>query len=429
MTVGTGPVGIEMSGNLGHKYRTLFESSRRPHLKLLVGDQVYLDTPLQHLILPMSRNRIKRHISRTYWYTWSKLGWFLSHGANICSSDDHEFWNDYPYRQPQLPALARRPSADTWKEQARDFLRWIQVAPPPKLPALTPGNTFTIGKEEPELSFYIADTRINRVQAEGETPAEFMNAKDFRDLISWITGLSCPGVLVMGQPLLSEAESTAKRWFDKYAGNRPNSKLVQRVVGWLGKQADRLVVTDRNLPYFTEQYAQLCQALIVAAHDVLVLSGDVHFGRVAEITRAWVDDRRPTRVFEVVSSPMALLAHAPGSFSIAEQDIPERLRSFPFPGAEQQYFVPGEVDIGAHVRYRRVVRNVKKAKDPTCEDHYMTLEFVKIPDGGGIRVTVIAHLLKIPTSLDQPATEDWTDEFVLDEGYAAAPASARAVSG
>lgn len=55
-----------------------------------------------------------------------------------------------------------------------------------------------------------------------------------------------------------------------------------------------------------------------------------------------------------------------------------------------------------------------------CEDHYMTLEFVRDPKGG-IAVTVAAHLLKRPASLDRPAEIAWTHTFALDSGAPANP--------
>lgn len=373
----TGPIGIKTSGNVGYKYQTLFASEQqRPHLKLLVGDQVYLDSPVQHLVLPMSESRIKRHISRTYSRTWSKLGWFLSHGANICSSDDHEFWNDYPHR-PYWPAFLSRRFARAWSLQALNFLRSIQLA--------RPTTTFTIGDDEPALSFFIADTRMNRVHDDEEATGEFMAQRDLDAIIAWIGALPCPGVLVLGQPILTAAK---------------NMMLRGRIIG------------DRNLPAFQRQYAALCQALVVAPHDVLILGGDVHFGRIAEITLERVDKTRATTIFEVVSSPMSLLAHAPGEFS--PEHVPDELARFPFvqEPAMYDYLVPGKVEAAAPVSYPKVVPNARPGR---CEDHYMTIEFVRRAECE-VEVTVAAHLLKRPTNLNQPAEIAWTHTVVLDSG-------------
>ena len=37
-----------------------------------------------------------RRVARSYQQSWEMLGEFLSLGANVMVSDDHEFWNDYP---------------------------------------------------------------------------------------------------------------------------------------------------------------------------------------------------------------------------------------------------------------------------------------------------------------------------------------------
>ncbi|MDQ2710437.1 MAG: hypothetical protein M3Z25_23715 [Actinomycetota bacterium] len=91
-------VGAAPRGNVSRRYKLLCDADGEPDLKILTGDQVYLDTPL---VLPMFAGAIRRRISRT----WDKLGFLLSHGANICASDDHEFWNNHPYRPPFITNL------------------------------------------------------------------------------------------------------------------------------------------------------------------------------------------------------------------------------------------------------------------------------------------------------------------------------------
>lgn len=71
-------------------------------------------------------------------------------------------------------------------------------------------------------------------------------------LLDWVGSLTCPGVLVVGQPVLAKAEGRAP-WGEH---------------------------SDWNLPAF-DQYPGLVRALSSAPHDILVLSGDVHFGRIA----------------------------------------------------------------------------------------------------------------------------------------------------
>ncbi len=189
-------VGAAPRGNVSRRYKLLCDADGEPDLKILTGDQVYLDTPL---VLPMFAGAIRRRISRTYSRTWDKLGFLLSHGANICASGDHEFWNNYPYRPPfitNLLGLRGQRSRDEWERTARDFVRYVQLA--------QPVVTFELGED---LSFFVADTRINRDRPTAGEPAsapKFMLDEDFDQLIGWIAGLKSPGVLVVGQPLLSK---------------------------------------------------------------------------------------------------------------------------------------------------------------------------------------------------------------------------------
>jgi hypothetical protein len=117
---------------------------------------------------------------------------------------------------------------------------------------------FHIGDEaSPRISFLSVDTRVNRTPiyalADGTSP-QFMDQSDLDEVCSWITNLRTPGVLALGQPLLT-----------------PPLKLT------MGR-----VVADVNLPAYGKQYAQLCRALTAARADIMVLAGDVHFGRVAQ---------------------------------------------------------------------------------------------------------------------------------------------------
>lgn len=372
-------VGITARGNVSRRYQSLCEQVGEPDLKILTGDQVYLDTPL---VLPMSAQSVRRRISRNYSRTWDKLGYFLSHGANICASDDHEFWNDYPNRPPllsNLPGLRGRDTRAEWDATARDFIRKVQLA--------EPVVTFDLGDD---LSFFVADTRINRDVIDRDRdddpataePPRFMRPEDFEALISWIQGLRSPGVLVIGQPLLARGGSAL----------------------------------DRCMPDFPGQYDRLCQALAAAPHDVAVLSGDVHFGRVARIEIARRDRARPTRLFEVISSPMALVSLFHGRFGLAKGVFSADITTFPSgdggSGAEPDGTGGPTTLVGEdrdEVTYAPPVRSSGKR----CEDHYMTLDFTRLGGDGGIQVDVRAHLLRIPRANTAAEVQEMTT-FVLD---------------
>jgi len=349
-------VGVSARGNVSRRYQLLCEQHGEPDLKILTGDQVYLDTPL---VLPMSGPSVRRRISRNYSRTWDKLGYFLSHGANICASDDHEWWNDYPNRPPlltNLPGLRFRDTRDEWDATARAFIHKVQLA--------EPVVTFDLGED---LTFFVADTRINRDvvdrDRDGESvpaePPRFMKPEDFESLISWIEGMRSPGVLVIGQPLLARGGSAL----------------------------------DRCMPDFPEQYTRLCQALATASHDVAVLSGDVHFGRFARIEIARRDRERPTRLFEVISSPMALVSLFHGKLGLAKGEFVADIMTFPYqPGDE----ATGPSTLVGEDRDDVTYAPPVESSGRRCQDHYMTLDFVKLGTDAGIRVDVRAHLLRTP---------------------------------
>jgi hypothetical protein len=369
-------VGITARGNVSRRYQLLCDQSGEPDLKILTGDQVYLDTPL---VLPMGGQSVRRRISRNYSRTWDKLGYFLSHGANICASDDHEWWNDYPNRPPlltNLPGLRGRDTREEWDTTAREFIRKVQLA--------EPVVTFDLGGD---LSFFVADTRINRDMIDRDAqppdpadPPNFMEADDFETLIAWIEGLRCPGVLVIGQPLLVRG------------GN----------------------LLDRCMPDFPRQYGKLCRALAVAPYDVAVLSGDVHFGRVARIQIARRDRARPTRLFEVISSPMALVSLFHGRFGLAKGVFAADITMFPSgpDGGTRADGTGGPTTLVGDGRDDVIYAPPVQSTGKRCEDHYMTLEFTKLGGDAGIKVEVRAHLLRIPRG-SVPARVQPVSTFVL----------------
>jgi hypothetical protein len=133
----------------------------------------------------------------------------------------------------------------------------------------------------------------------------FMLDADLDRLVEWLAGLRCPGVLVLGQPLHAIPVSRWKGLFETID-----------------------IITDINLPAFT-QFARLAQALQRAPHDVCVLSGDVHFGRVASVELFREGDIEPMRLFEVHSFSEAGCAARGGDYcrraSVAHDPLQRRL--------------------------------------------------------------------------------------------------------
>jgi len=233
-----------------------------PELKILCGDQVYLDSPFFRFLLPHGKQDLAATFLKNYANTWTQAGdsqgfqQVLANAATWLTSDDHEFWNNAPY-----PSF----SANTWTEPGR--AEWLSLASGLygafQTPKQTGARDFAVG----ELKILVADTRIHR-SADRTT---FLDPADMDELRTWVRSLTFPGILVVGQPI-----------FDGQAG-------------FLGKFA------DWNLPDFT-QYQDLCRLLFSAPQSIIVLTGDVHYGRVARsITHDAVE------LVEVIASPMSLV--------------------------------------------------------------------------------------------------------------------------
>lgn len=254
------------AGNAGRAY-SLLPAGAQPDVKILCGDQVYLDQPTsEFLVHTHGEDAIRHRHLANYADAWSQTGGFrelLRAGGTYFSSDDHDFWNNAPN-----PTIIAR---DTWSQQGRDA--WSAAArvlygafqrPTEAAPAVLRIGT---------LSLFVADTRLGRTAG---TDA-FSTDAQLTAIETWLAGLDGPGCLVVGQLVFSGRAGWKGRWMD-----------------W-------------GLADFG-QYGRLAAALLAARHSVVILTGDVHHGRVA------VCARTPGRdIVEVVASPLALVAPIPSN--------------------------------------------------------------------------------------------------------------------
>lgn len=255
-------VGNDPAGLVGRTWLTM-PTAARPDLKLLCGDQVYLDAPWSHFLFRKhDRAELRASFVATYRKTWTQrapgfgFAHLLADGANCFCSDDHELWNNAPNRAPLVRDSWTRAGQESWCVEAKALYRVLQ----------NPNRTqkFAVGK----LSFFVADTRMDR--ALGRT--RFMADHHLDELANWVAGLTGPGVLVVGQPIFQGRTGVLK--------------------GTLG---------DWNIVDY-EQYERFAQILAGTRRSLLVLTGDVHFGRIARCTV-------PTgaEIIEVISSPLTLV--------------------------------------------------------------------------------------------------------------------------
>jgi hypothetical protein len=254
----------------------LSKESLRPHIKIWCGDQVYLDSPASHHIFNTHSEAelTRRHVDHyaATWFATKGMSQCMSEGANLFCPDDHELWNNAPFPT----AIAR----DTWLSDKREL--WRKIARNLYLGFQNPDTrpqTFSMGP----LSFCITDMRMDR-----DAERKHLMTQPHMDLVkAWIASLTGPGVLVLGQVLFAKAAGFFKGKFGDYA--------LQNYA----------------------QFAELGAAMHASRHSIVVLTGDVHYSRVATT-------RLPSgaTLAEVICSPFALVKGAKGSWEPA----PTRMR-------------------------------------------------------------------------------------------------------
>jgi hypothetical protein len=290
------------SGAIGAYYLKLLEKENIA-LKILCGDQVYLDSPaLYFLFNKHSFDDLEEILLDRYVQTWSQgereasrmsgevaatagFRQFLQNGANFFTSDDHEFWNN----APDAATLIR----DSWSPAGR--YNWMKIAR--ALLEIFQSNRshtiFSVGR----LSFFIADTRVNR----DANRMSFMSAGDLAALAGWVRNLKGAGVLVVGQPIFSQKAGYLKGTFG-----------------------------DWNLPDYA-QYTDFARILNDTEHSIAVLTGDVHYGRIARCQL-----KPGIEIYEIISSPTSLVdARVGGKW----QKAPDKFPSFGIPGIAQKTVV------------------------------------------------------------------------------------------
>ena len=334
-------------GRAAASCKALYERGRntvRPDVTILTGDQVYLDIGFDSLSLIEAE--IRERIADDYALHWQALGSMLSRGGTWMLPDDHEYWNDYPFTDSLLPTLLalKLPHVRKhWTKAAFDGVRNVQRSPVVE--------SFTLGDD---LSVCLADLRSYRSEQ------ELLPKEPFKTLLDWAGHRACPGVLIIPQPLI-------------VGQNR----------------------FERNLRSYGTQYAGLLEALGSVSHDVVVLSGDVHFGRIASVPIG----KKGARLVEIISSPMSNLTGLNGLATGVATDKPDRFPDNTAAGVlrwqprKVNYYKNGSTRGRFFVSSRKGRWLSAYPRDRTRE-HIMTVSFCRLPDDRGIEVTANAWLLR-----------------------------------
>jgi phosphodiesterase/alkaline phosphatase D-like protein len=251
----------------------------RPHLTLMMGDQVYGDLPL---LANLDAKGAARDLAQKYRRNWASerlgsggLGSVLAAAPTLCIADDHEFWNNYPFEQAQLPPTWTVAGRDAWKRAATELYEDFQLGD------ARAGDAQRIDVEP--LKLLCLDTRSCR----DEDFDALMPPSALKALEKWADELVRAqgaargpwfGVLVSGQALFASPQADSR----KRRVDAEMSNYEQFATGVL-PQLVRLA--DESIP-------------------VVYLTGDVHWGRVAQAVDV-LSGR--TLLHEVIASPSRLI--------------------------------------------------------------------------------------------------------------------------
>jgi len=330
-------------GRAAAAYKALYQRGAdnvKPDITFLTGDQVYLDIGFDSLSLIPSE--IRQRIADDYALHWQAMGSILCNGGTWMLPDDHEFWNDYPFYKsaiPQLQALRLRHVRKAWDAAATDGVQNIQRS--------SPFETFNIGKD---LSVCIADFRSFRNENGFTSPAILNKIK------KWACELRSPGVFVASQPLIVEENET-----------------------------------EKNLLSYKQQYASLLQAFAVSGHDIVLLSGDVHFGRIA--TTQLGNNTKGPRLIEIIASPMSNLTYLNG---IATDKPKSKPTKFPAPEVcKLNNWKPAKVTYNKLFQVSTKKGSIFSAYPRTrTREHFMTISFSRNATSGTIDLSANAWRIR-----------------------------------
>lgn len=413
--------------NVSKNYYSIYKNTNlRPHLKFLVGDQVYVDIQwafineniweLAELLESniKTEEQVRRDVHEAYYKSWSQLGGMLMYGANYFTSDDHEFYNDFPFIPlGHLRDLSKEDSEGKEKRKwvistTEEYFKNVQ--------SKTPISQFSIGDD---LSFFIADTRINRTRFRNNEPSRFMDDKDIEKLEEWVENLTCPGVLVLGQPMIWEPVGEAKvkkvdtgdNFFTKVGkvlgfltGGVPGGVIGGVAAYFSTEVAAKKIINDyliegyadHNLQAF-KQYSIIANAISRSKQDIVVLAGDIHLGRIGKFRVSHKNRTDPTNVYEIVSSPLSLLPSAESTLELDNSSVNQRWFY-----DDNDAIYPGRIEYLKHIP----TKNGGKS-----QNHFMTLAFSKGSTFNTVDVKVRAWII----TLEEPQLA-WTYKFTLNEG-------------
>lgn len=313
-----------------------------PDFTLLAGDQVYLDLPSQQN-LPADKTRLAQTLGKKYQTNWFSahlqqpgLASVLTHGPVFCVPDDHEFWNNFPLFQVQLENTHSATDRTNWQEVALRLYERYQMSP-----AQAAGF---FRQDLAPLCMLFLDARTRRDE-QGE---QMFNAATRIAIERWAddlltrkkNNLAAVGLLSSGQAL-----------------------LIEKPGPWARKLADMEMPNYKDFSVLTNALEKLFAAEV----PVLYITGDVHWGRIAE----GISPRGKTLFYEVIASPSRLI-NTLGSDQLNSVKNIFRTEPKPFPKH------PSAPDDLAGIKLANLELKTKHRQQG---DHVALLRFHAIPGG------------------------------------------------
>jgi len=254
----------------------------RPAFKILMGDQLYAD-----VWAPAPIN-LRKGLAAKYERYWGDPAYqaLLAACPNLVACDDHEFWNDFPEPQLQVPYSWDRFGPDN-AQACKDLFDAYQAA-------LNPQGKRYARLMAGGVSFFVADTRSERTK-DSVADARLAGPQMWAGLEQWAKDLKGPGVLVLPQPLLKTGGSKTDRTLLDFKESARLGQIFENALG--GNTAD------------------------AKPHDILILTGDIHTGRIssAEIIGS------PGTVYELVASPASLVTPFLPPWGHKPNPLPDKL--------------------------------------------------------------------------------------------------------
>jgi hypothetical protein len=345
-------------------------------LVLAAGDQVYLDQPWRKALAAAWKanegETLSRFLEDKYWRSWGvsraqgvlndKYAQILRAGPFASIPDDHEYWNNYPNRSPASPFTMFDDLREAWAATAKALFDSFQLAEVDTVdPTKPPVERYDYPIEVEPLSFWMMDNRTFR-EADLSTslrPRGDGSPSGLDLFTTWVDSVldrrSIP-VLVTGPSLIQGRKVRVRGMFGDYN-----------------------LANYGDYPLIVEQVMRMARAGL----PVLLLTGDVHYGRVLRIEAA--ADRHTDRgalgeIHEVISSPVALVS------SLAKGWAPMDEKRFTFHDTRYK-----------RRKVRRLFPDAAMSGNPDMPelaeagDHVTMLSFTRTT--GGLQLQVTYHMI------------------------------------